>query len=139
MTSWAVEVGNLRLWLLTGRRQGDLLINRNTAIDDLCASLRRTAIRLGCAIRILNLPAQICRPDGSCGAQMAVILNNTGATPLLPLSNTWYFQTEDRHQRYISQLQEWSCNTSTPVHTKVKIDAILTWILNNPTFRTRLP
>eukprot|EP01042_Synura_sphagnicola_P000410 gene410-432_t len=115
---WAVEVGNLRLWLHTGRRQGDLLINRNTAIDDLCTSLRRTAIRLGYAIRIPNLPSQICRPDGSCGAQMAVIFKNAGATPLLPLSNTWYFQTEDRHQRYISQLQEWSCNTSTPGRTK---------------------
>ena len=136
---WAVEVGNLRLWLHTGRRQGDLLVNRNTAIDDLCASLRQTALRLGCAIRIPNLPAQICRPDGSCGAQIAVILTDAGATPLLPLSNSWYFQTEDRHQRYISQLQEWSCNTSTPGHTKVKIDAMLTWILTNPTYRTRLP
>jgi len=89
-------------------------------------------IHLGCAVRIssLSLPVNLCRPDGSCGLQLAcVALLEPDPWDLSPRS-PWYFSSPARNSLLHHSLTKWVHRGNLLPATLVKIKGTLAWLSN---------
>ena len=101
------QVGDFRLWLSPTNRQR----SQRFALGDvtsLAAQVLSDHISVSCSIRaspLLN--SATCRPDGSCGLQMAcliALLDNSA--PFFP-PHQWYFQDPHKRFQFRQALTNW--------------------------------
>ena len=69
------EGADLRLWFSPTRRSEDIHLSTSAPQEELAHLVETGQTYLGCAVRIssLSLPVNLCRPDGSCGLQLACL------------------------------------------------------------------
>jgi len=128
---WApliVQQGDLRrLWLSPTNRQRFQLIalcNVRT-LEDLVFSGR---IPVSCAIRARPLHnTATCRPDRSCGLQMACLISLVADSSLSFPSHQWHFQPSDRRFQFRQASTNWLLLYTLPDSTRAKIQGTIQW------------
>jgi len=121
------EGADLRLWFSPTRRSEDIHLLSSAPQEELAHLVETGQIHLGCAVRIssLSLPVNLCRPDGSCGLQLAcVALLEPDPWDLSPRS-PWYFSSPARNSLLHHTLTKWVHRGNLPPATLVKIKGTL--------------
>ena len=130
---WApliVQMGDLRLWLAPSTRQRrDIAISLGNVhhLTDLVLS---GAVPVSCALKVPRsaLHTSACRPDGSCGLQMACLARLLGDVPTpFPTLRTWFFHDPARRTSFRNILSQWESHISLPASTKAKVAGTMRW------------
>jgi len=125
-----VQMGDLRLWLAPSTRQRrdiDIALGKVHHLTDLVLS---GAIPVSCALKVSRstLNTSACRPDGSCGLQMACLARLLGDAPTpFPTLRTWFFHDPARRTSFRNILSQWECRVSLPASTKAKVAGTIRW------------
>ena len=127
---WAplvVQIGDLRIWLSPTNRQRAQLIDIGDirTLEDLVFA---GDIPVSCAIWARPLlHTATCRPDGSCGLQMACLITLVeNSSPSFP-SHQWHFQPPDKRFQFRQALANWLLSDALPDSTRAKIQGTIRW------------
>ena len=128
------EGADLRLWFSPTRRSEDIHLSTSAPQEELAHLVETGQTYLGCAVRIssLSLPVNLCRPDGSCGLQLACLALLEPDSWILSPHEPWYFSSPERLSLLQHTLAKWVNGGGLPPDTLAKIKGTLSW-LSNPT------
>ena len=128
------EGEDLRLWFSPTKRSDDIHLVSSAPQTELAHLVETGQIHLGCAVRAssLALPVNLCRPDGSCGLQLACVALLEQDPWVLHTQAPWYFASPARMSLLQHTLAKWVHDGSLPPATLAKIKGTLAW-LSQPT------
>ena len=120
------EWPNLRIWVHAKTRPQNVLLRCSHLLSDLTQWIRNGEVHLACALREPSLLTEVCKPDGTCGLQLAVLLH----THSFIGDPRWHFRTDVQKKVYLSQLAKWRDMTHLRDTTRRKIVGTLQWMLD---------
>ena len=80
------EGDNFRLWFSSTRKSEDIHLYSSKPSEELASIIEFAPLYLGCAVLMstISLPVEFCRPDGSCGRQLACAVLLEPINPCTP-------------------------------------------------------